>query len=127
MFYLITTDKSFEKATADLENAVTRHGFGVLHIHDLGGTLRGKGVEFKEECKVLEVCNPVKAAEVLNVDMRLNMALPCRVSVFTENGVTRIGMIKPEQMLATLSDDEKLKAVAREVEEKVKLMIDEVK
>lgn len=127
MFYLITTEKSFETAVRDLESAVTRHGFGVLHIHNLGGTLRGKGVEFKEECKIFEVCNPVKAAEVLNVDMRLNMALPCRVSVFTENGVTKIGMIKPEQMLAALSDDKKLKDVAREVEEKVKLMIDEAK
>lgn len=127
MFYLITTEKSFEKATADLESAVIRHGFGVLHIHNLGGTLRGKGVEFNEECKIFEVCNPVKAAEVLSVDMRLNMALPCRVSVFTENGVTKIGMIKPEQMLAALSDDKKLKDIAREVEEKVKLMIDEAK
>src|SRR5690606_4856130 len=99
--------------------------FGVLHIHDLGETLRDKGVDFKESCRVFEVCNPASAAEVLAVDMRLNMVLPCRVSVFTEKGKTKIGMIKPEQMRATLSDDENLKKVARQVEESVMRMINE--
>ncbi len=41
----------------------------------------------------------------MSADMRLNMALPCRISVFTEKGVTKIGMIKPGQMLAALSSD----------------------
>ena len=43
MYYVVETDKSFEQAAADLEAAVTRHGFGVLHVHDLGQTLRSKG------------------------------------------------------------------------------------
>ncbi|VAW47352.1 Protein of unknown function DUF302, partial [hydrothermal vent metagenome] len=93
MYYIVETNKSFEQATNDLEAAVKNHQFGVLHIHDLGGTLRSKGIEFAEECKVLEVCNPVKAAQVLEIDMRLNMALPCRISVYTENGQVKIGMI----------------------------------
>ena len=45
-------------------------------------------------------------AKVLATDMRLNMALPCRISVYTENAETKIGLIKPEQMLAALSDNE---------------------
>ena len=58
-------------------------------------------------------------------DIRLNMALPCRISVFTEGGKTRIGLIKPEQMLATLSQDATLLQVATEVEEKTIRMVDE--
>ena len=57
--------------------------------------------------------------------MQLNMALPCRISVWTEDGETKIGMIKPEKMLADLSDDSRLKAVAKEVEQATKTMIDE--
>jgi uncharacterized protein (DUF302 family) len=49
-------------------------------------------------------------------DMNLNMALPCRISVYTEAGQTRIGMIRPEGMLSALSSDPDLMAVAREVE-----------
>jgi uncharacterized protein (DUF302 family) len=84
MYYIVDTEKPFVKASQDLDAAVKEHGFGVLHVHDLGGTLRSKGVPFEEQCKVFEVCNPGQAAKVLSTDMRLNMALPCRISVFTE-------------------------------------------
>lgn len=127
MYYTVDTEKSFETASADLDAAVKRHGFGVLHVHNIGNTLRGKGVAFNEECNVFEVCNPGQAARVLSSDMRLNMALPCRISVYTEKGKTRIGTISPEKMLAMLSKDEALSKVAREVEEKVIQMIDEAK
>ena len=125
MYYIVKTDKSFDQASADLESAVKRHGFGVLHVHDLGTTLRSKGIAFDEECKVFEVCNPGQAAKVLSVDMRLNMALPCRISVFTEKGKTKIGLIRPVQMLSALSQDAALVQAAKEVEEKTIQMIDD--
>lgn len=125
MYYIVETRKTFDQASADLESAVKNHGFGVLHVHDLGSTLRSKGIAFDEQCKVFEVCNPLQAAKVLATDMRLNMALPCRISVFTEGGKTRIGLIKPEQTLATVSQDAALLQVAAEVEEKTIRMVDE--
>jgi len=106
---------------------VKHHGFGVLHIHDLGTTLRSKGIAFNEQCKIFEVCNPGQAAKVLSIDMRLNMALPCRISVFTENNKTKIGLIMPGQMLSALSQDEALVQIAKEVEEKTINMVDEAK
>lgn len=127
MYYIVETDKTFKQASEDLAAAVTRNGFGVLHVHDLGNTLRSKGISFDEQCKVFEVCNPLQAAKVLATDMRLNMALPCRISVFTEKGATKIGLIKPAEMLASLSDDPELTQVAHEVEEKTRLMVDEAK
>ena len=127
MYYIAESGKTFEQAATDLEEAVKRNGFGVLHIHDLGNTLRSKGVEFAQQCKVFEVCNPVQASKVLASDMRLNMALPCRISVYTEDGKTMIGMIAPAAILASLSDDPALDAVAQEVEAKTRQMIDEAK
>jgi uncharacterized protein (DUF302 family) len=127
MYYTVTSAKSFDQASADLDAAVKRHGFGVLHVHDLGATLRGKGIAFDNECRVFEVCNPGQAAKVLASDMRLNMALPCRISVYTEKGQTHIGLIKPAQMLAMLSSDPALAQVAAEVEAKTILMVDEAR
>lgn len=127
MYYIVASSKSFEQAAADLETAVKHHGFGVLHIHDLGNTLRSKGIGFSEQCRVFEVCNPCQAAKVLAADMRLNMALPCRISVFTENGATKIGLIRPREMLSALSDDAALLQVAREVEDKTIQMVDEAR
>ena len=127
MYYVVETSKSFEQASADLDAAVKRNGFGVLHVHDLGETLRSKGIAFEEHCKVFEVCNPAQAAKVLAADMRLNMALPCRISVFTDQGATKIGLIKPAQMLASLSQEPSLLQVAEEVESKTIQMVDEAK
>ena len=127
MYYIVETEKSFDQASADLDSAVKRHGFGVLHVHDLGTTLRSKGIEFEEQCKVFEVCNPAQAAKVLSTDMRLNMALPCRISVFTDKGKTNIGLIKPVQMLSALSQEAALLEVAKEVESKTIQMVDEAK
>ena len=125
MYYQKTTNKDFKQASKDLEDAVIAHKFGVLHVHDLGNTLRSKGIDFKEDCHVLEVCSPAQAEKVLSIDMQLNMALPCRISVWTEDGETKIGMIKPEKMLADLSDDSRLHKIAKEVEQATKTMIDQ--
>jgi uncharacterized protein (DUF302 family) len=127
MYYIVDSPKPFETAVADLDAAVKANGFGVMHVHDLGNTLRSKGQRFEEQCKVFEVCNPVQASKVLATDMRLNMALPCRISVFTDRGQTRIGMIRPAQMLAPLSRDPTLTQVATDVEEATKRMIDAAK
>ena len=125
MYYTVTTDKSFEQAATDLEAAVKEHQFGVLHVHDLGATLRGKGIDFAHECKVFEVCNPGQAARVMAIDMDMNMALPCRISVWHKDGRTRIGMIRPAWMLAQLNKDPALADIASEVEQATIRMIDE--
>ena len=127
MYHIAESGKTFEQAATDLEAAVKRHEFGVLHIHDLGNTLRSKGVNFTGQCKVFEICNPAQAAKVLATDMRINMALPCRISVYTEQGKTRIGMVRPMPMLAALSQDATLAEVAQQVEAKTRQMIDEAR
>jgi len=45
------------------------------------------------------------------------MALPCRISVWEEEGTTKIGMLGPKALLSALSDSEVLAKVAEEVEE----------
>ena len=127
MYYIVETKKSFEQASADLEAAVKANGFGVLYVHDLGATLRSKGIAFDNECKVFEVCNPQQAAKVMTIDMRLNMALPCRISVYTDAGKTMISLIKPVRVLSSLSLDEDLMEIAQEVQDATIKMIDEAK
>lgn len=127
MKYIVDTDKSVEQAVADVEVAAKDHSFGVLHIHNLQQTMKNKGVDFPNACQILEICNPHKAKAVLTADMSLNFALPCRISVYSENGQTKIGMIKPKAMLSVLSDSPDLMAVAQEVEEATIAIIDQAK
>ena len=127
MKYVVETQKSVEQAVADLQTAVQRHKFGVLHIHNLQETMKKKGVDFPNACQILEICNPQNAKEVLTEDMDLNMALPCRVSVYADHGKIKIGMMKPTTMLKSLSDSPALARMAEEVEEAMIKMIDEAK
>jgi len=127
MKYVVTSSKSVQQASADLETAVKQHGFGVLHTYDLKQTLASKGVELPHECRILDVCNPRQAARVLSADMSMNMALPCRISVYEEGGQTRIGMVRPTALLAGLSESPSLREVAEEVEQATIRMIEDAK
>lgn len=127
MYYLVETKKQFDRVIEDLEAAVQHNGYGVLHVHDVGATLHAKGVEFDKQCRIFEVCNPGYAAEVLSIDLRLNMALPCRISVFTDEGKTFIGLIKPAAMITALSSDPQLHEVAKKVESDSIRTVDEAK
>lgn len=127
MKHIVDTDKTVEQAAADLGEAVARNRFGVLHIHDLKATLKNKGIDFPHECRIFEVCNPVQANAVLTRDMSLNMALPCRISVWEEGGQVKIGTLKPTELLPILNDAEELKTIAQDVENTIKTIIDEAK
>ena len=125
MLYTKTTKKSVDEAQRDLEAAVERHGFGVLHAYDLKKTLREKGFDLPHECRILEVCNPRQASRVLAADMRFNMALPCRISVWDEDGLTHLGMVRPTSMLSIFPAAALLGGIAEEVEQATRAMIDE--
>jgi uncharacterized protein (DUF302 family)/RNA polymerase-binding transcription factor DksA len=125
MYYIVPTAKSIDDAARDLEAAARKHEFGVLHVHDLKATLTKKGYPLERQCRVFEVCNPQQATRVLQRDMRLNMALPCRISVFEDKGATKIGTILPAELLRALSHDREIAAVAGAVETAIKAIIDE--
>ena len=127
MMYVVETKKPFDVAVKDLEEAVKRNRFGVLHIHDLKNTLKEKGIDFPNACKILEVCNPQRATEVLTHDMIMNLALPCRISVYQERGKTKIGMVRPTALLSFFPSADRLRSVAEEVERETIKMIDEAK
>lgn len=125
MLYVKDTAKDVTQAVADLERSVAKHGFGLLHSYDFRKTLGEKGFPLANECRVLEICNPGQASRILQQDMALNMALPCRVSVYQENGRTKIGMILPTALLGLVSSSDDLRAQAAEVERIVRNIIDD--
>ena len=125
MLYIRETKKSVDQAMNDLEASVQRHGFGVLHTYDFKQTLADKGFELANECRVVEICNPQQASEILHEDMKVNMALPCRVSIYEDGGYTRIGMIPPTSLLGLVSQSADLSTAARDVEQTIATIIDE--
>ncbi|MBN2342080.1 MAG: DUF302 domain-containing protein [Deltaproteobacteria bacterium] len=117
MKYIVETNKPFKEALGALLEEIPKHQFGVLHTHDINATLNSKGVPFEKQVSVLEVCNPKKANAVLSEDMSLNMVLPCRISVWEDDGAVKMGTIRPTALISELNDSKALKIAAKEVED----------
>ena len=127
MRYDVVTTKTAAQAAADLQAVAKQHGFGTLHVYNLKETLTAKGFPQTRECFVLEVCNPAQANRVLTHDFAMNVALPCRISVYEDGGRVKIGMIRPRAILALLSSSPALQPIADEVEESMVRIIDAAK
>jgi uncharacterized protein (DUF302 family) len=115
MLHIVESTKPLDRVAKDLEDAVARHKFGVLGVHDLKQTMAKKGVEFARECRIFEVCNPHQAKKVLETNLEISTALPCRISVYEEGGVTKLATIKPTAMIELYSTPG-LAGVAKDVE-----------
>jgi uncharacterized protein (DUF302 family) len=115
MLHVVESSKSLERVIEALPLAVARHSFGVLGVHDLRAKMAEKSVPFARECRIFEVCNPHQAKRVLEANLEISTALPCRISVYEEGGRTRLATIRPTALIGLYSSPE-LKSVANEVE-----------
>ena len=107
-----------------LEAAVKAHKFGILGVVDLQAKMKEKGVEFANACRIFEVCNPQRAKQVLEKDMSISTALPCRITVYEDRGKVMVATLLPTQVLGMLTAAD-LGTVAQEVERDIVAMVDE--
>ncbi|MEG9295753.1 DUF302 domain-containing protein [Mangrovibacillus sp. Mu-81] len=116
--YTKEVSMNVKEAAEKVEAALKEESFGVLWNLDLAGKLKDKGLEFDEEVLVLEVCNPHEAKKVLEQSMLVSYFLPCKVTVYTENGKTKVGMAKPSKLIELVDHDE-LKTLALNIENRL--------
>ncbi|MBT2756794.1 DUF302 domain-containing protein [Mesobacillus foraminis] len=116
--YTVKTEKSIKEAIKSLEESLKQAKFGVLWMFDIKEKLQEKGLEFSKEFKVLEVCNPVEAERVLSENEMAGYFLPCKIVVYENNGKTNIGMPRPSALISLL-EDEKMKSLAEDIEERL--------
>lgn len=118
------SDKDFSQLCEDLQAAFAAVPFGVMHVHDIGNTLRSKGFEMAAEIKVFEVCQPGVAQGVLNADFAMHVMLPCRVSVFQQpGGKPTVEMAKTDKLFAVLTESEEAMKFAVDVQAKLEAAI----
>ena len=119
------SEQSVDTLFQRVQEAAKANGFGVLHTYDFKQILAGKGFELPQEVRVLEVCNPAQAHQVLGMDVALNMMLPCRISVYEDGGRTAVGMVPPTELLGLVSRDARIHSAAREVESSMERIIEQ--
>jgi len=121
--YEVEVKKSFDEAVESLKISLSENKFGVLWELNFKDKLKEKNLEFESNFKVLEVCNPVQAKEVLSKDIEAGYFLPCKLVVYEKNSSVFIGMMKPTELIQMLGKKE-LMAVAKDVENTLKKAID---
>ncbi|MFC1765222.1 DUF302 domain-containing protein [Planctomycetota bacterium] len=124
---IIASEKSPADVLARIKETAPKHKFGILNIHDLRQTLDTKGFPIKNACFVLDICSPKFAQQVLSEDIGMAVALPCRITIYEEAGVTKISTIKPSAVLAGLNPSPTLHTIAEEVEKAMIAIMEEAK
>ncbi len=124
MLYAKKTEAPIDHVCDALQKAVEANKFGVLGVHNLKEKMEAKGVSFTRECRVFEVCNPMQAKKVLEGNMAIANALPCRICVYDDAGKVVVSTIKPTMLLGLFGSPE-LQPVAQEVEDTLIRIIDE--
>jgi uncharacterized protein (DUF302 family) len=115
MLYEKEAKGSIDEVIAKIQEVAAANKFGVLGNHNLKEKMNAKGIDFGPECRIVEVCNPVQANTVLETDMSIANALPCRISVYEQQGKTMVSMLRPTHLLGLFNRPE-LQPVAKEVE-----------
>ena len=124
MLYQIDSSKSPTEAGKALETAAQKHKFGVLAIHDLQAKMRDKGLDFDRACLIYEVCNPQQAKQVLDANVEISTALPCRIAIYQKGLGSTLATLRPT-LLLKMFGTAGLDPVAADVEQSMIKMMDE--
>ena len=125
MQYIEVTNKSVQEVIDSLKEVAPRYKYGIQHIHNVQETLKSKGIDLGNECQIVDICNPIVAEKFLSEDMSLSIIMPCKISVYTQDGDTMIAMNSLVQLVDDINPD--LIELAQEVQEQLLEIIDEIK
>ncbi len=124
MLMTYETQKSFEEVVNKVQEKSKEKGFGVMCVHEVHKILENKGFPISYKSTIIEICQPKAASNVLSKRPEVSTAMPCRISVYEQNGKVVISTIAPTAMLEMYNAPE-LSDVAKEVENLVKEIIEE--
>jgi uncharacterized protein (DUF302 family) len=105
MIYIEKSEKSVQEVVDKIQEIISNYKFGVQHIHNVTETLKSKGIDFKNECQILDICSPSIANEFLSTDMSLSSIMPCKISVYKEDGETTIATNSLVQLVDDINPD----------------------
>ena len=124
--YTVKTLKTINQAVEDITASLKEVGFGVLGTLNFKEILQKKGLDYKDEYRLLEVCNPAAAKQVLESNPEIGLLLPCTIAVYQRNKENWISLAKPTSLLANIRDN-RLDKFAEEMEQKLVQAIQKVK
>ena len=124
--HTVKTDKNLSDVITNLTQGLKEINFGILETLDFKKILSDKGLEFSDDYKLLEVCNPHLAKQVLESNPVLGLLLPCTIAVYRKDGENFISLARPTSLLS-MASDQNLKFSGEEIENNLIHVIENVK
>jgi uncharacterized protein (DUF302 family) len=124
--YTVKTLKTINQAVDDITASLKEVGFGVLGTLNFKEILQKKGLDYKDEYRLLEVCNPSAAKQALESNPEIGLLLPCTIAVYQRSNGNFISLAKPTALLANMHDSQ-LDKFGEEMEQKLVSAIQKVK
>ena len=124
--HTVKTQKSIEEVITNLTEGLKEIGFGVLETLDFKKILSDKGLEFSNNYRLMEVCHPSLAKQVLEANPDLGLLLPCTIAVYQKDNENFISLAKPTSLLA-MASDQNLKFSGEEIENNLIKVIEKIK
>ncbi len=115
MIYKTRTNYPIETIKKQFEGKAKTLGFGVLGSYNFKKILKEKGFELETEITVYEICNPPAANMALGAIADISVYLPCRISIYEQNGATVLATIGIEDILSVVDVDDEFRKHMSEI------------
>lgn len=123
---IVDSPRSVQEVKNVFAAAAARRRYVILAVHNLQLKLNQKGVAFDRQCRVFVLCNPNQAKKALSENMAMSTVLPCRISVYRENGRTKIAALRPTALAAFFGDSRLLASLSQDIESALFAIMDDV-
>jgi uncharacterized protein (DUF302 family) len=123
--YKKSLNLSYEEALQRTKEELKKEGFGILTEIDVKETLENKLDADFYKYTILGACNPPFAYKSLQADLDIGLMLPCNVIVYEKENKVFVSAIVPTVAMSMI-ENENLREIAEQVEEKLKKVIDNI-
>lgn len=115
----------FDEAIQKVEQELQKEGFKILTTIDAQAKFKEKlNIDFPRYM-ILGACNPKLAHKAISVEWDIGLLLPCNVIVYEKDDKVWVGVMKPTAAMSSVKN-EALRALATEVEAKLKRTFDNI-
>ena len=123
LYYILVGGQMNKENIIKAIEELKKEGFGILTEIDVKATLKKKLDVDYDDYIILGACNPAFAHKALQSEKEVGLMLPCNVIVYKQDDKVFVSSILPAKTMSII-DNSSLKAIAEEVEEKLKKVVD---
>tara|TARA_Y100001933_G_scaffold248500_1_gene282478 strand:- start:925 stop:1320 length:396 start_codon:yes stop_codon:yes gene_type:complete len=126
IYYEKKVTRDLKQTIETLKTELSTSGFGVLWELNFKDKFKEKGIDYKHNFWIFEVCSPKIAVGVLESNQKAGYFLPCKMVVYEDGNDIFVGMARPSELIGMLDDAKPLKDTAQDVENILSQVIDNV-